>query len=131
MMSMSLQRKRVLVVERLRALAERLVAFLREGGEIEIAGIAQSFAEAQQQLDRGVLDALVVDGAMCAPEALSFLRTARSRLPNSQIIVLMLADEPSTHEACRAAGADEVLLKDRDFEHLPGVLREGRSVTKA
>lgn len=113
----------VFLVAENRLLREALARILRKKDDICVAGAAQRFPEAIQQVAESDCDVLVLD---CSPDASSyfdFLREAGQRAPRCKVIMVGMKEEEDLFLKAVRAGAAGYLLKDASAMDVAAAVR--------
>lgn len=122
----------LLLVEDSRVLAERLREALLSVPGVQLAGSADSEADAVSLLQRHAIDVIVLDLHLRQGTGFGVLRAIPSGLqPRPVVIVLTNYDLAEYRRAAAALGARHFLDKMRDFERLPTLLQQIRSELEA
>ena len=106
-------RIRVLVADDDRTFLSSLRELIDQQPELEVVGAATDGLEAVELAERLGLDAVVLDLHMPRLDGVKAAGRLRRDHPSLCLIALTGDDTPGLHEAARAAGADEVLLKSQ------------------
>ena len=119
---------RVFLVEDAPTFRERLTDFLAEPGELEIAGFADTEADAMQKLRADPPDAVIVDLHLREGSGIGVIESLRTLwpAPPPTIVVLTNYAFPEFEAACRARGADHFFDKVSQFGTVKTLLRSLR-----
>jgi CheY-like chemotaxis protein len=121
--------RRILLIEDSALLCERLVALISEPGRVTVAAQAATQDEAQELLEHGCYDVLVVDIELAQGSGVAVVRRARALYgPASQPLIVVLTNHACdfVREHCLAAGADYFLDKMRDIAQLKPLVAGAR-----
>jgi DNA-binding NarL/FixJ family response regulator len=113
----------ILLVEDHAIFAQALLRLLRERGQIDVVGVAESAEEALEKLVHLKVDLVLVDVSLPNRSGISLVLVLHQKYP--QLPCVMLSGHVSKHYArsSLAAGARGYLVKDRSEEILEGIQR--------
>ncbi len=117
---------KVFVVEDSAAVRERLIDMVREIEDVDVVGEAGTYGAAVAGIintrpDVAILDIRLADDA---GSGIDVLNEVRKGLPAIKAIILSNYTTPQHLKASADAGAEYFLDKSRDFERIPGILKE-------
>jgi len=115
---------RVLIVEDSKRLREQLGESIAAPGRIEVAGYAETEAEALELLSDASCDAVVLDLQLRQGNGLSLLKALRARASRVTVIVLTNFAFPHFRDRSLALGADYFFDKAREYDRVREVLEE-------
>jgi two-component system, NarL family, response regulator DevR len=114
---------RIYVVDDSKMVRARLVAMLRGLPHIEIAGEAETVAEALVGVGRLQADLIILDLQFPDGDGVTVLETAK-RNPTPPCVAILTNHADEFHRArCASAGADFFLDKSKQFDRIPAILR--------
>jgi two-component system response regulator DevR len=115
---------RIYVVDDSKMVRTRLVAMLEGLPHIEIAGEAGTVAEALAGVRRLHADLIILDLQLPDGDGVAVLEIAK-RGPTPPCVAILTNHADEFHRArCESAGADFFLDKSKQFNEIPGILRE-------
>lgn len=119
---------KVFVVEDSAPVRERLIDMVREIEDVDVVGEAGTYGAAVAGImntrpDVAILDIRLADDA---GSGIDVLNEVRKGLPTIKAIILSNYATPQHLKASADAGAEYFLDKSRDFERIPGILKEMR-----
>jgi DNA-binding NarL/FixJ family response regulator len=109
---------RVLIADDDRSFLDSLRELIEQQPELSVVGAAANGLQAIELAAELDPDAVVLDLHMPLLDGVSAAARLRRDHPNVCLIALTGDDAPELHSAVRAAGADDVLLKDELMEAL-------------
>jgi DNA-binding NarL/FixJ family response regulator len=115
---------RVLLVEDSPLLVQRIVELVSELPNVRLVDTAGSEAEAMSRIDAGDIDAVILDLQLHTGSGFGVLRALHARSEAPPVIVFTNFAITAYRDSALALGATHFLDKSRDYERLPGVLRE-------
>jgi two-component system, OmpR family, response regulator len=115
---------RVLLVEDSPLLVQRIVELVDELPNVRLAGTAASEAEAMSCLESGEIDAVILDLQLHTGSGFGILRALHARGAAPSVIVFTNFAITAYRDSAIALGASHFLDKSRDYDRLPGVLRQ-------
>lgn len=115
---------RVLLVEDSPLLVQRIVELISELPEVRLVDTAGSEAEAMLRIDAGDVDAVILDLQLHTGSGFGVLRALHARSEAPPVIVFTNFAITAYRDSALALGATHFLDKSRDYDRLPGVLRE-------
>jgi DNA-binding NarL/FixJ family response regulator len=118
------QALRVLLVEDSPLLVQRIGELVDDLPDIELAGVAESESEAIARLEAGDIDAVILDLQLHTGSGFGVLRALRQRATGPVVIVFTNFAIGAYRDTALSLGASHFLDKSRDYDRLPGVLRE-------
>jgi DNA-binding NarL/FixJ family response regulator len=114
---------RIYVVDDSKMVRARLVAMLKALPDIEIAGEAETVAEALAGVQRLHADLIILDLQLKDGDGVVVLETAK-RHPTPPCVAILTNHADEFHRArCESAGADFFLDKSKQFDRIPDILR--------
>jgi DNA-binding NarL/FixJ family response regulator len=113
----------ILLVEDHAIFAKALLRVLRERGQLEIVGVAESAEEALEKIPNLDIDLVLVDVSLPRRSGISLVLVLHEKYPDLPCV--MLSGHLSAHYARSsiAAGARGYLVKDHADEILEGIQR--------
>jgi CheY-like chemotaxis protein len=116
----------VLIVEDSKRLREQLSESICSPGRIEVAGYAETEAQAVELLARGPCDAVVLDLQLRQGNGLTVLKTLRSTPAGRGVTVIVLTNFAFPHfrERSLKLGADHFFDKAKEYDRVRDVLEE-------
>ncbi len=102
---------RLLIVEDNASLAKSLVRFLREQADLTVAALVPTAEAALEQLNRLVVDLVLVDVALPAMNGIDLVATLHQQYPELSCLVLSGHDEIDYVRQALAAGAKGYVVK--------------------
>jgi DNA-binding NarL/FixJ family response regulator len=113
----------ILLVEDHAIFAKALLRVLRERGQLEIVGVAESAEEALEKIPNLDVDLVLVDVSLPRRSGISLVLVLHEKYPDLPCV--MLSGHLSAHYArsSLAAGARGYLVKDHAEEILEGIQR--------
>jgi DNA-binding NarL/FixJ family response regulator len=125
---------RIYVVDDSKMIRTRLVAMLKGFPHIEIAGEAETVAEALVGVRRLQADLFILVLQLQDGDGIAVLETAK-RNPTPPCVAILTNHADEFHRArCKSAGADFFLDKSKQFDRIPGILhalQEARALRDA
>jgi DNA-binding NarL/FixJ family response regulator len=123
----------VFLVEDSVIVRERLLYMLAAIPGIQVAGFAETAADAIEQISLTQPDVIVLDIKLKAGSGITVLQTVKKQMPD--VVVLMLTNyaTPEFRQRCMQSGADYFLDKSNEFQNIASILQqynEGTSVEK-
>lgn len=116
---------RILLVEDSASLAERLAEAIGQMHDVaELAGIADTEADALAAVERAAVDVVLMDLHLKQGTGFGLMRALAARAVRPCIVVLTNYDLPEYKSAAIELGAAYFLDKIRDYDRLPEVLRD-------
>jgi CheY-like chemotaxis protein len=117
---------RVLIVEDSKRLREQLAESICSPGRIEIAGYAETEAQALDLLARELCDAIVLDLQLRHGNGLTVLKALRSTPAGRNVTVIVLTNFAFPHFRDRSLrlGADHFFDKAKEYDRVREVLEE-------
>jgi len=115
---------KVFVVEDSSAVRERLVEMIREIGDIEVVGEADTYKTAVSGILNTRPDVAVIDISLGEGSGIEVLADVRKKFPALRGIMLTNYSSPQHMKASADAGAQYFLDKSVDFERIPGILEQ-------
>jgi DNA-binding NarL/FixJ family response regulator len=112
----------VLIVEDSVVVRARLRALLAEERAIHVVAEAASAAQALEQFQIHVPDAIVLDLRLAESSGLDVLQQIKRLAPQCVVIVLTSFDQAEFRELCLRYGADYFFHKATEFERVAEVL---------
>jgi DNA-binding NarL/FixJ family response regulator len=106
---------RVLIVDDSAAVRERLGRLLREAGAAHVLEACDAEA-ALRLLGRTVVEAVLLDLRVGAPDSFAVIRQVRTRSPQAMVVVLTNDSSETHRRAWLQGGADLLFDKSRQFE---------------
>ncbi|MEQ1690792.1 MAG: response regulator transcription factor [Gemmatimonas sp.] len=123
MLTMTVARIRVLLVDESRIMLEGLAAVLGRGDEFDVIGQAGDAATAMQMFRALAPDVSVVDLGMSAMDGVGMTEAIRAEDPRARVVVLSTYDTDADVFRGLKAGAASYLLKDVDSTALMDTIR--------
>lgn len=121
---------RVLIVEDLPRVQAALRELIDEPGQLEVAGVADTEAQAIEDYQSMLPDAVVIDLSLRQGTGLGVISALRRgpRADGRRPLLIVLTNHafPVLETACRNAGADHFLDKSRDFRKVRMLLEQAR-----
>lgn len=116
----------VLIVEDSKRLREQLGESICLPGSIEVAGYAETEAEALELLAREPCDAVVLDLQLRQGNGLAVLKALRATPAGRGVTVIVLTNFAFPHfrDRCLKLGADHFFDKAREYDRVRDVLEE-------
>lgn len=114
----------MLLVEDSPLLVQRIGELVDDLPDIELAGVAESESEAIARLEAGDIDAVILDLQLHTGSGFGVLRALRQRATGPVVIVFTNFAIGAYRDTALSLGASHFLDKSRDYDRLPGVLRE-------
>ncbi|MEE9278071.1 MAG: response regulator transcription factor, partial [Dehalococcoidia bacterium] len=114
---------RVLLVDDHELLRQGILATLEPEADFDVVGEAGSAAEALAAARSLRPQLILLDLCMPGPDGLSILPTLRDELPNTQVVVLTVSEDPDTVMNALRAGASGYLVKGVHAEAFLEALR--------
>lgn len=115
---------RVLVVDDSPAALHSIIRFLKLQPDIEIAGTATDGCQGLASAHALHPDLVLLDVQMPMMNGIDAAARLRQDLPAARIIMVTAHDSPEVRQACRDAGADEFIAKERLDQELPALLEQ-------
>lgn len=117
---------RVLIVEDLPRVQAALRELIDEPGRLEVAGVADTEAQAIADYQLLQPDAVVIDLSLRQGTGLGVVAALRRQSLSRRPLLIVLTNHafPVLEAACRNAGADHFLDKSRDFRRVRGLLEQ-------
>ena len=115
---------RVLLVEDSPLLVQRIVELVSELPNVRLVDTAGSESEAMSRIDAGNIDAVILDLQLHTGSGFGVLRALHARAEAPPVIVFTNFAITAYRDSALALGATHFLDKSRDYDRLPGVLRE-------
>lgn len=117
---------RVLIVEDLPRVQAALRELIDEPGRLEVAGVADTEAQAISDYQLLQPDAVVIDLSLRQGTGLGVVAALRRESASRRPLLIVLTNHafPVLEAACRNAGADHFLDKSRDFRRVRGLLEQ-------
>jgi DNA-binding NarL/FixJ family response regulator len=115
---------RVLLVEDSPLLVQRIVELVSELPNVRLVDTAGSEAEALSRLEAVNIDAVILDLQLHTGSGFGVLRALHARPVAPPVIVFTNFAITAYRDSALALGAAHFLDKSRDYDRLPGVLRE-------
>jgi DNA-binding NarL/FixJ family response regulator len=115
---------RVLLVEDSPLLVQRIVELVSELPNVLLVDTAGSESEAMSRIDAGDIDAVILDLQLHTGSGFGVLRALHARAEAPPVIVFTNFAITAYRDSALALGATHFLDKSRDYDRLPGVLRE-------
>jgi DNA-binding NarL/FixJ family response regulator len=115
---------RVLLVEDSPLLVQRIVELVSELPNVRLVDTAGSESEAMSRIDAGNIDAVILDLQLHTGSGFGVLRALHARAEAPPVIVITNFAITAYRYRALALGATHILDKSRDYDRLPGVLRE-------
>ncbi len=109
---------RILVVDDHQIVREGLRWMLGEENGVDIAGEAETAAEALEAISRVAPDVVLLDVQLPDRSGLEVLGDVRERFPGLPVVILSMSDEPENVEEAVRAGAAGYLVKNAPREEL-------------
>jgi DNA-binding NarL/FixJ family response regulator len=115
---------RVLLVEDSDLLVQRISELVLDLPNVELMGTAGTEADALAQLERGDIDAVILDLQLHTGSGFGILRALHRRESRPTVIVFTNFAIGAYRDTAFALGAQHFLDKSRDYHRLPAVLQE-------
>ena len=115
---------KILIVDGSKLVRERLCEMLCSLDFVEAVRQAESEGEAEEKLEAGDLDALILDVELRAGNGLRLLEHIKGEENPPCTIILTNDPCPQYRDRCVGVGADFFLDKSNDFAKLPDILFE-------
>ena len=114
---------KVLVVDDLPIVLERLRELLTGVKDIDLVGVAQDAKEATELALSSNPDVVVLDISVRGGRGMDVLQAVKKANPATAVIVSTILFDPIYREACLKRGADFFFDKATEFEKIAGVLK--------
>lgn len=115
---------KILVVDDHALMREAVCAILADAEGIEVAGEAETAAQALRRADELEPDVVLLDLRLPDVEGLACLEALRRRHPETAVVVFSGVDEPELISAALARGAAGYVLKRINPLDLPSAIRQ-------
>jgi DNA-binding NarL/FixJ family response regulator len=113
----------ILLVEDHAIFAKALLRVLRERGQLEVVGVAESAEEALEKLPGLDLDLVLIDVSLPRRSGISLVIVLHEKYPELPCVMLSGHLSPHYARSSLAAGARGYLVKDHAEEILEGIQR--------
>ena len=101
-------------------LAEMLVA----GADVTVVGQAGTVAAALQDIPRLQPECVLLDIHLPDGDGISVLKAVKRMTPTPTVVMVTNYTDEYYRQRCEVAGADFFLDKSKQFDEIPGILRE-------
>ena len=114
---------KVLVVDDLPKVRERLTELLAGAKDIDLVAVAQDAKEATELALSWNPDVVVLDLSVRGGRGMDVVQAVKKAKPTTVVIVSTILSYPDYREACLKWGADFFFDKATEFEKIAGVLK--------
>lgn len=120
------RKMRVFIADDSDLLRERLIGLITEIPGVMISGQADNVGDAISAIQIEKPEVIILDIRMPGGSGIDVLKTVKSDLPASVVIVLTNYSYSQYRKICLNAGADYFFEKTSEFDRIPAILNELR-----
>ncbi len=120
------RKMRVFIADDSDLLRERLIGLITEIPGVMISGQADNVGDAISAIQIEKPEVIILDIRMPGGSGIDVLKTVKSDLPASVVIVLTNYSYSQYRKICLDAGADYFFEKTSEFDRIPAILNELR-----